>query len=370
MNPKLITGTGCSDAGKDGAVYLFSNVGMGIDALVKIQGRSSSQVTLSEIDLKGPDQDSVRGTGYDNAWQPRVCYGNGDAPAHSSWWMEFKISFISHDHPDQAVSVNQFFVSGLDIDGDGQNLHEYQSYYQVHDFSMMRNTAMTFLPVKGCLADPAEEGRRFDGTTEDYAGVTTNADETTVDNFYRNTSRLIVRVGAETGNRGSHAADRMYALWFKSLIYDVPVNAPQPLTLVAFNAQLENDRNVKLNWSTAMEQHTSHFILERSLDGNEYDDHAVIFTDENRAVRKDYQFTDHLTGVAGNLVYYRLKMVDRESKYSYSDVIAVKTHRDRQMMVSVNPVVKESEFAIPVSMQNKMMYSICSINAKMHKKEF
>ncbi len=28
------------------------------------------------------------------------------------------------------MPVNQFFVSGLDIDGDGNQLHEFQSYYQ------------------------------------------------------------------------------------------------------------------------------------------------------------------------------------------------------------------------------------------------
>ncbi len=83
-----------------------------MDALVTIQGRSSSKVTLSNIDLNGPEQDPSNGTGYDNAWQPEVKYGDGSATAHSSWWMEFKISFVKHEDPDQSVSVNQFFVSG------------------------------------------------------------------------------------------------------------------------------------------------------------------------------------------------------------------------------------------------------------------
>src|SRR5665213_61841 len=357
LNPELKTGPGCKAAGKDGAVYVFSNVGMGVDAVLTIQGRSSSLVPLSDIDLKGPDQDPEHGTGYDNAWQPRVCFGNGSAPAHSNWWMEFKISFVSHDHPERSVSVNQFFVSGLDIDGDGQKLHEYQSYYQVHDFSMVRNTVMTFLPVKGCLANPAEEGRRFDGTTKDYSGITTSADETTVDNFYRNTSSLIVRVGAETGSSGSDAANRMYAFWFKSLIYGVPVNDPLPITLVAFNAEMENNREVKLDWSTAMEKNTSHFTLERSLDGIEFNEAALIFTDESRAVRKDYHFTDHLKEVKGDQVCYRLKMVDCDSRYSYSDVVKLRIHRDiqPQMLQPPDPVVRESWIGIPVFRQNKMV---------------
>ncbi len=34
-----------------------------------------------------------------------------------------------------SMSVNQFFVSGLDIDGDGNQLHEFQSYYKMQSFS-------------------------------------------------------------------------------------------------------------------------------------------------------------------------------------------------------------------------------------------
>ncbi len=56
--------------GLDGAVYIFENVGWGMDALVTILGRSHKAVTLSETDIKGPEQDVLSGTGYDNAWQP------------------------------------------------------------------------------------------------------------------------------------------------------------------------------------------------------------------------------------------------------------------------------------------------------------
>src|SRR5277367_933233 len=65
-NPKLKMGKGCIGDGLDGAVYIFENVGWGMDALITILGRSSPAVTLSESDLEGPEQDAVNGTGYDN----------------------------------------------------------------------------------------------------------------------------------------------------------------------------------------------------------------------------------------------------------------------------------------------------------------
>src|SRR6185369_17508534 len=71
-NPVLKTGEGCRGEGLDGAVYIFENVGWNMDALVTILGRSSSEVSLSSADIQGPEQDTVNGTGDDNAWQPQI----------------------------------------------------------------------------------------------------------------------------------------------------------------------------------------------------------------------------------------------------------------------------------------------------------
>jgi len=82
-NPVLASGT----AGADGAIYRFSNVATGLDALVKINGRSSSLVTLVNIDLSN--------TGFDKAFQPQVTYNNGNTPdGNTDYWMEFGISFV------------------------------------------------------------------------------------------------------------------------------------------------------------------------------------------------------------------------------------------------------------------------------------
>jgi hypothetical protein len=234
-NPELKTGKGCTGDGLDGAVYIFDNVGWGMDALVTILGRSSPEVTLSDIDIRGPEQDSTDGTGYDNAWQPAVKYANGSAPAHRDWWMEFKISFVKHAHREQPISVNQFFVLGLDIDGDGNQLHEFQSYYKMHSFSLEQQTAIFASSVRGSETDPLLRGKRFDGSKKNYPGISVTAADAMVNNLYTGCSSLIVRLGAETGNAATVAADRKYGLLFKSLAYDIPVSKKIPANLVASN---------------------------------------------------------------------------------------------------------------------------------------
>jgi hypothetical protein len=234
-NPVLKSGKGCAGDGLDGAVYIFENVGWGIDALVTILGRSSAEVTLSEADIQGPEQNATSGTGYDNAWQPRVKYADGIAPPHQNWWMEFKISFVKHADQKQAVSVNQFYVSGLDIDGDGNQLHEFQSYYKMQSFSLVRQTDIFASSVRGTERNPLLKGKRFDGSTKNYPGISVTAEDAMVSNFYSGCSSLVVRLGAETGNTQTTAADRMYGLLFRSLTCNIPAAKKEITTLLAAN---------------------------------------------------------------------------------------------------------------------------------------
>jgi hypothetical protein len=233
-NPILKTGKGCANGGQDGAVYIFENVGWNVDALVTILGRSGTEVTLSEVDIQGPEQDSVGGTGDDDAWQPRIRYADGNAPAHQTWWMEFKISFVKHQDRNTSIKVNQFFVSGLDIDGDGKQLHEFQSYYKMHFFSLEPFTAVFASSVQGSELDPLLKGKRFDGSSKNYPGISMTAQDAMVNNLYTGSSSMVVRLGAETGKTGSIKADRMYGLLFKSLVFDVPEPEKEPVNLVAF----------------------------------------------------------------------------------------------------------------------------------------
>ena len=238
-HPVLKTGKGCPGEGLDGSVYVFTNVGFGIDALVTIEGRSSESVTISDADIEGPEEDAEKGIGYEDAWQPRIRYGNGEAPANKSWWMEFKISFVKHANNALPVSVNQFFVYGLDIDGDGKQLHEFQSYYKVKSFTLERQTGIFASSVTGSEMNPLEKGKRFDGPNTDYPGIAYNAEDAMVSNFYSGVNTMVVRLGAETGTDVSHSTDRMYALLFRSLAFDIPAKTA-PVNMVAVNGADKN----------------------------------------------------------------------------------------------------------------------------------
>jgi hypothetical protein len=238
-NPTLKTGNGCPGDGLDGAVYIFNNVGWGMDALVTVMGRSNMAVTLTSADIPGPEQDHEQGTGFDNAWQPGISFGGGQAPAHQSWWMEFRISFVSHVDRESFMPVNQFFVSGLDIDGDGNQLHEFQAYYKTQSYTLDNPSVIFASTVQGSETDPMLKGKRFDGTVKDYSGIAGTAENAMVSNFYSGCASLVVRLGAETGSRASDKASRKYGLLFKSMAYGVPLITKARVNLVASGGQMK-----------------------------------------------------------------------------------------------------------------------------------
>ena len=128
-----------------------------------------------------------------------------------------------------------------------------------------------------------------------------------------------------------------------------------------------------LDWVTAIEVNTSHFVIQRSLDGKSFDDDAIVFTEGNSSVRKEYSFADNIASINGGLIYYRLKMVDLDAKYRYSDIVVVRLANDQQQMTILaypNPAVNELRVTIPGEWQNKTVaYSVYNSNGSLMKQK-
>ena len=100
--------------------------------------------------------------------------------------------------------------------------------------------------------------------------------------------------------------------------------------------------------------------MQRSTDGLNFDDAAIIFTDGNSDIRKEYKYTDHLPSFNAPIYYYRLKEVDLDEKFQYSETVIVKTSEDKgKVTVYPNPVAAELRVTVPDSWQTKTIaYSV------------
>jgi hypothetical protein len=94
---------------------------------------------------------------------------------------------------------------------------------------------------------------------------------------------------------------------------------PLPVELIEFSAECYNN-NVELYWITASEINNDYFSLEKSNDGFDFYEIGIIPGNGNSNEIMSYSFIDYQPNPDIN--YYRLKQIDFDGKYSYSDIIS------------------------------------------------
>jgi hypothetical protein len=101
----------------------------------------------------------------------------------------------------------------------------------------------------------------------------------------------------------------------------VNYSSPLPVTLVDFKAFREGD-NVNVKWNTASELNNSGFDVERSADGRHFDRIGTVLGAGTTSVAQHYSFPD-FSPLPG-LSYYRLKQIDFDGQFTYSDLAAIR----------------------------------------------
>ena len=115
------------------------------------------------------------------------------------------------------------------------------------------------------------------------------------------------------------------------------LNAPGslPVVLLVFEATLDG-KVADLHWTTSLESNSDHFAIERSTDaGGHWEVLGTVPAQGNSVLPVDYSYTDANPAAGAN--EYRLRMVDRDGKYGYSEVRVVRTGMAATVSVYPNP---------------------------------
>jgi len=355
-NSSLQSGT----AGQLNAEYRFPSVTTGIDAIIKITGKSSNAVELGSIDLSN--------TGWDKAWQPQVNYNNGSTQGGiRDWYLEFTITFVNAANN---MPVNPALVTftALDIDGNGDKINEWLELYGHKNYTLENNSLLGY----GSIWEQVNNvntvvGTKFNGPVTNFENIDTAATRVMVTANFENKNSIRIRTGGHSTGASS-AADRMYSFWFRSFSYQAAVNIGLPVSLKSFTAKLENKKPV-LNWTSAKEENFSHYVLERSTDGNNFSDAAVIFANGNSTVESKYSFTDMaMAAINKGMIYYRLRMVDMDGKMKYSETRLLRlTDETKPASIQAypNPVISELRITIPKAWQDEQVkYEIYTVTGQ------
>jgi hypothetical protein len=91
-----------------------------------------------------------------------------------------------------------------------------------------------------------------------------------------------------------------------------------PVSFLSFNGVLQNSIGV-LNWSTSRETNNKGFEVEKSTDGQTYNDIGFVAGTGTTSNISNYTFSDPKMISGDN--YYRLKQIDLDGNFNYSSVI-------------------------------------------------
>lgn len=116
-----------------------------------------------------------------------------------------------------------------------------------------------------------------------------------------------------------------------------------PVKLIRFTGVLSNGIT-NLNWVTASELNNKGFELQRSLNGIDFENIGFVKGVVNSNAVNKYEFNDNLSTInhqQSTAIYYRLKQVDFDGSFEYSNTIVVKADNANEfgnnVTISPNP---------------------------------
>jgi len=135
-----------------------------------------------------------------------------------------------------------------------------------------------------------------------------------------------------------------------------------PVELVSFQAEKKGSESM-LSWKTASEINNSHFEIERSDDGRSFEFIGEIDGRGTTTSLEAYEFVD-ATPLKG-VNYYRLKQVDYNGDYEYTDIRTVEfaiSANDSRVTLYPNPV---TDFVRVNTQETNLVLEAFDLNGKL-----
>jgi hypothetical protein len=114
-------------------------------------------------------------------------------------------------------------------------------------------------------------------------------------------------------------------------------NGPLPVTFTSFEL-VKASEAVELNWTTAHERDNDKFEIQRSLDGNKWTTLGEVKGAGTTTQLTDYSFMDASLAIENyNNACYRLKQIDYNGTYEYSEIRCVENTSKSNVRFAISP---------------------------------
>jgi hypothetical protein len=137
--------------------------------------------------------------------------------------------------------------------------------------------------------------------------------------------------------------------------------SPLPVELTSFSASCEEDI-VTLSWSTASEQNSSHFDVEKSTDGEIWRVIGTVSAAGNSTEEINYSFIDSEKSTGDN--YYRLNQVDIDGMNEIYGPITISCGDEAKITTYPNPSKGEFNLVMHSKANEKVTLKIMDGNSR------
>jgi len=110
---------------------------------------------------------------------------------------------------------------------------------------------------------------------------------------------------------------------------------PVPVELTSFTAE-EFSNGVMLKWTTASELNNRGFEIERSTDNENFSSVGFVPGNGTTTEQNKYTFVDNININTASSFYYRLKQIDFDGRFTYSDVVEFNVNRPKEFVLQQN----------------------------------
>ena len=147
---------------------------------------------------------------------------------------------------------------------------------------------------------------------------------------------------------------KSYSVWVQGTVSVVP------LSLLSFTAQPAEEKT-DLFWKAANEVNNDKYDVQRSVNSLDFTSLGNVAT--QNASDANYTFADTKLPKA-DVLYYRLKIIDKSGSFTYSDVLKVKRKISSfSVAVTPNPVAEHSNISLAIETAKSNNFTVTIFNA-------
>ena len=135
----------------------------------------------------------------------------------------------------------------------------------------------------------------------------------------------------------------------------------QPVTLSNFSLSA-SAATVALYWTTASEINNNYFAVERSADGNSFEEIGQVKGNGTSVIIHNYSLLD--ASPLGGIAYYRLAQYDYNGNVNYSKIISTSTENKVEVIVAPNPFTNATSLIVSGAPQLPVQIKVLDLTGK------